>query len=70
MQVRAPARPKLSNCLEGLTIVVTGDIFQKVTRPRIERIITSLGARNTGSVSNRTDFLVYGDYQGNKYKDA
>ena len=48
-----------NDCLKGLTIVVTG-IFDRVTREHVISLITQYGARNTGSVSGKTDYLIAG----------
>ena len=66
-----------NDCLEGLTIVVSG-IFDRVTREKVIEIITKYGARNTGSVSGKTDYLIAGHKledgrevtQGSKYSAA
>jgi len=63
--------------LAGLTIVVSG-VFNEVSREKLEAIISAYGARVTGSVSGKTDYLVTG-YKlednrevtlGGKYKAA
>ena len=66
-----------NDCLKGMTIVVTG-IFDKTTREHVIGLITKYGARNTGSVSGKTDYLIAGykledgrDVEmGGKYKAA
>ena len=66
-----------SDCLEGLTIVVTG-VFNAISREQIAALITKHGARNTGSVSGKTDYLIAGYKledgrevtQGSKYNAA
>ena len=65
------------DCLEGLTIVVTG-CFNTISRDKIVELITDYGARNTGSVSGKTDYLIAGfklddgreASQGRKYCEA
>ena len=49
----------VADCLEGLTIVVTG-VFSSISREKIVEMLTEYGARNTGSVSGRTDYLISG----------
>ena len=49
----------LKNCLRGLTVVVTG-VFQGITRDQVEATIKKFGARCTGSISGKTDYLVAG----------
>ena len=66
-----------SDCLDGLTIVVTG-VFNAISRDKIVELITKYGARNTGSVSGKTDYLIAGYKledgrevtQGSKYNGA
>ena len=66
-----------NDCLEGLTIVVTG-IFDRVSREKIIELITKYGARNTSAVSGKTDYLIAGHKledgrevtEGGKYKMA
>ena len=43
-------------CLEGLTIVVSG-IFNEISREKLEMLIAEYGGRCTGSVSGKTDYL-------------
>ena len=49
----------LGDCLDGLTIVVSG-IFESISREKLEEFINSHGGRNTGSVSGKTSYLVVG----------
>ena len=53
---------------KGKTIVLTG----AMSRPRgeVKKILESLGAKVTNSVSKKTDFLIYGKEPGSKYKRA
>jgi DNA ligase (NAD+) len=55
--------------LEGLTVVVTGTL-EKFTRDGAKESLQSLGAKVTGSVSKKTDFVVVGDNPGSKYDKA
>ncbi|MFF8277393.1 NAD-dependent DNA ligase LigA [Streptomyces lateritius] len=55
--------------LEGLTVVVTGTL-QNFTRDGAKESLQSLGAKVTGSVSKKTDFVVVGDNPGSKYDKA
>ncbi|MFC5029828.1 NAD-dependent DNA ligase LigA [Streptomyces sp. So13.3] len=55
--------------LEGLTAVVTGTLTGH-TRDGAKEALTSLGAKVTGSVSKKTDFVVVGDNPGSKYDKA
>jgi DNA ligase (NAD+) len=55
--------------LEGVTVVVTGTL-QSYTRDGAKEALQSLGAKVTGSVSKKTDFVVVGDNPGSKYDKA
>ncbi|TXS22492.1 NAD-dependent DNA ligase LigA [Streptomyces sp. ms191] len=55
--------------LEGLTVVVTGTL-QNFTRDGAKESLQSRGAKVTGSVSKKTDFVVVGDNPGSKYDKA
>ena len=67
----------LDNCLEGLTIVVSGE-FEGISRPKLEEFIKEKGGRNTSAVSGKTDYLLVGYKledgrdvtQGSKYHKA
>jgi DNA ligase (NAD+) len=55
--------------LEGLTVVVTGTLAQ-YTRDGAKDALQALGAKVTGSVSKKTDFVVAGDNPGSKFDKA
>ncbi|MFF0729620.1 NAD-dependent DNA ligase LigA [Streptomyces sp. NPDC004134] len=55
--------------LEGMTVVVTGTL-QSHTRDGAKEALQSRGAKVTGSVSKKTDFVVSGDNPGSKYDKA
>ncbi len=55
--------------LEGLTVVVTGTLTGH-TRDGAKEALGSRGAKVTGSVSKKTDFVVVGDNPGSKYDKA
>ncbi|MET7760904.1 NAD-dependent DNA ligase LigA [Streptomyces sp. NPDC005393] len=55
--------------LEGLTVVVTGTLTSH-TRDAAKEALQSRGAKVTGSVSKKTDFVVVGDNPGSKYDKA
>ncbi|MFC5906747.1 NAD-dependent DNA ligase LigA [Streptacidiphilus monticola] len=55
--------------LEGLTVVVTGTL-SGYTRDGAKEALTERGAKVTGSVSKKTDFVVVGDNPGSKYDKA
>ena len=64
-------------CLAGMTIVVSG-VFNAISRDKLEMMISDYGARCTGSISGKTDYLVIGYKledgrevtQGGKFKAA
>ncbi|HEY9437511.1 MAG TPA: NAD-dependent DNA ligase LigA, partial [Streptomyces sp.] len=55
--------------LEGLTLVVTGTLSSH-TRDGAKAALQSRGAKVTGSVSKKTDFVVAGENPGSKYDKA
>ena len=55
--------------LEGKTLVVTGTLT-RLDRHGIEALIESLGGHAAGSVSKKTDFVVYGESAGSKLDKA
>ncbi|MBF6052182.1 NAD-dependent DNA ligase LigA [Streptomyces eurocidicus] len=55
--------------LEGLTVVVTGTLASH-TRDGAKEALQSRGAKVTGSVSKKTDFVVVGDNPGSKFDKA
>jgi DNA ligase (NAD+) len=55
--------------LEGLTLVVTGTL-QSHTRDGAKEALQERGAKVTGSVSKKTDFVVVGDNPGSKHDKA
>ncbi|MFI9270308.1 NAD-dependent DNA ligase LigA [Kitasatospora sp. NPDC052896] len=55
--------------LEGLTVVVTGTLAGH-TRDGAKEALVSRGAKVTGSVSKKTNFVVAGDNPGSKYDKA
>jgi DNA ligase (NAD+) len=55
--------------LEGLTVVVTGTL-STFTRDGAKEALGGRGAKVTGSVSKKTDFVVVGDNPGSKFDKA
>ncbi|NUP43804.1 MAG: NAD-dependent DNA ligase LigA [Streptomyces sp.] len=55
--------------LEGVTVVVTGTL-SRYTRDGAKEALGSQGAKVTGSVSKKTDFVVAGDNPGSKFDKA
>ena len=59
----------LSNKFEGMRFVLTGTLTQ-LKRNEAKKILESMGASVSGSVSKNTDVLVYGANAGSKYDKA
>jgi len=58
----------IENIFKGKTIVLTGSMSQP--RPQIKLELEALGAKVAGSVSKKTDYLIYGEDAGSKYDKA
>jgi DNA ligase (NAD+) len=58
-----------SSALAGKSIVVTGTLV-KYGREEIERRLRDLGAKASGSVSKKTDYLLAGEKAGSKLEKA
>jgi len=56
------------NPFKGKTVVLTGTM--SVSRAIVKEMLEKLGAKVSGSVSKKTDFLIYGDDAGSKYDKA
>ena len=56
------------NPFKGKTVVLTGTMSE--SRGAIKEMLERLGAKVSGSVSKKTDFLIYGDDAGSKYDKA
>jgi DNA ligase (NAD+) len=56
------------NPFKGKTVVLTGTMSE--SRGAIKEILESHGAKVSGSVSKKTDFLIYGEDAGSKYDKA
>ena len=55
--------------LDGIKIVITGS-FANFSRDELKDIIKSKGGIPSSSISAKTDFLLYGEKAGSKYKKA
>ncbi|MDY5824771.1 MAG: NAD-dependent DNA ligase LigA [Candidatus Coprenecus sp.] len=62
VQMVAQEKERLSNLLEGKSIVISGNF--SVSREEIKSIITAHSGKNTGSVSGKTSFLLVGEKPG------
>ena len=56
------------NPFKAKTVVLTGTMSE--SRGAIKDMLESLGAKVSGSVSKKTDFLIYGEDAGSKYDKA
>ena len=56
------------NPFKEKTVVLTGTM--SVSRGVVKEMLESLGAKVSGSVSKKTDFLIYGEDAGSKYDKA
>ena len=56
------------NPFKGKTAVLTGTMSE--SRGTIKEMLENLGAKVSGSVSKKTDFLIYGEDAGSKYDKA
>jgi DNA ligase (NAD+) len=70
MQPRAPeAKAEASeNPFKAKTVVLTGSMSEP--RGDIKTSLEALGAKVSGSVSKKTDYLIYGEDAGSKYDKA
>lgn len=64
-----PAAKKLTGGLRGKTFVVTGTL-KDFSRQQAEQAIKEAGAKVSGSVSKKTDFVVAGENPGSKLQKA
>ena len=64
-----PADDEGARSLAGVSVVVTGTL-RAYTRDGAKEALQSRGAKVTGSVSKKTDFLVSGENPGSKYDKA
>ena len=56
------------NPFKAKTVVLTGSMSQ--SRGEIKEMLETLGAKVSGSVSKKTDFVIYGEDAGSKYDKA
>jgi len=63
------SRPRADGPLAGRTVVITG-VLPGVTREEAARRLEAAGARVSGSVSRKTDFVLAGEAAGSKREKA
>jgi DNA ligase (NAD+) len=56
------------NPFKAKTVVLTGTMSE--SRGAIKEMLEALGAKVSGSISKKTDFLIYGEDAGSKYDKA
>ncbi|HEY5525211.1 MAG TPA: BRCT domain-containing protein, partial [Clostridium sp.] len=59
----------IENLFEGKTVVVTGSL-ENYTRGSIKEKLEMLGAKVSGSVSKKTDYVLAGEEAGSKLAKA
>ncbi|HFC03888.1 MAG TPA: NAD-dependent DNA ligase LigA [Nitratifractor salsuginis] len=72
MEIIRPTAPQkeeeVHSPFSGKTVVLTGTMSRP--RPEIKEMLEHLGAHVTGSVSRKTDYVIYGEDPGSKYDKA
>ena len=66
---REPQQAPADGPFSGKTVVVTGTL-PDMTRDEAKALIMQLGGKVSGSVSGKTDYLVYGEKAGSKLSKA
>lgn len=69
VQCKMEVIEKVESMFTNKTVVVTGT-FQEMTRTEVSALLERLGAKVAGSVSKKTDYVIYGEAAGSKLDKA
>ncbi len=69
IEIQAPAAAEGGQSLAGKTFVITGTLSE-MTRDQAKELLLAAGARVSGSVSAKTDYLLAGEKAGSKLEKA
>lgn len=69
LNMNQEAEEKKENIFTGKTVVLTGTL-QNMKRNEAKEILTSFGANVSGSVSKKTNYVIYGENAGSKLAKA